>query len=213
MLVLEPSRAPRGIVLFGPGAGGEPSRYAGLLDGFVDAGFVVLAPTHERFDPRTVTTQQLQERVVGLKNALSDYGDTQLPVVAAGHSVGGWAALCLAGGQPWTQDGQEIAVTTEERVSRLVLYAPTVGWFRAPEALAKVRQPIIVHAGASDTITPPTTAELLRTAPAPVSIRVHNNVGHYDFMTELPPGVAPTSGLDRQAFLSELIESVVTDEA
>jgi alpha-beta hydrolase superfamily lysophospholipase len=212
MLVLEPPKARRGIVLFGPGAGGQPGRYEELLDGFVDAGFVVLAPTHERFDPRTVTTQQLQERVVGLKKMLSDYGDSHLPVIAAGHSVGGWAALCLAGARPWTQDGQEIAVTTEERASRLVLYAPTVGWFRAPEALAKVRQPIIVHAGANDTITPPATAELLRAAPAPVSIRIHKNVGHYDFMTELPPAVAPTTGLDRQAFLGELIESVVADE-
>lgn len=213
MFVLEPSQEPRGIVLFGPGAGGEPRRYRGLLDGFLDAGFVVLAPRHERFDPRTVTTQQLQERVVGLKTMLSDYGDDHLPVVAAGHSVGGWAALCLAGGQPWTRDGQAIAVTTEERVSRLVLYAPTVGWFRAPDALAQVHQPIIVHSGANDAITPAATAELLRTAPASVSFRVHENVGHYDFMTELPPGIAPTTGLDHRVFLSELVESAASDLA
>ena len=211
MFILEPPEAPRGIVLFGPGAGGEPRRYRALLDGFVSVGFVVLAPTHERFDPRTVTTQQLQERVVRLKAALSHYSGDHLPVVAAGHSVGGWAALCLAGAQPWTRDGQPIAVPSEARVSRLVLYAPTVGWFRAPDALAQVHQPIIVHAGTSDTITPPASAELLRTAPASVSIRVHDNVGHYDFMSDLPPGIASTAGLDHGAFLRDLAESSSSD--
>ncbi len=78
MFILEPPEAPCGIVLFGPGAGGEPRRYIGLLKGFVDAGFVVLAPTHERFDPRTVTTRQLQERVAGLKAVLSDYSGDNL---------------------------------------------------------------------------------------------------------------------------------------
>ena len=102
---------------------------------------------------------------------------------------------------------------TEERVSRLVLYAPTVGWFKAPDALENVHQPITVHVGARDTVTPPATAELLRAAPAVVSIRVHNNVGHFDFMTELPPAIAPTAGLDHGAFLRELTASAASDLA
>lgn len=73
VLTLEPLGAPRGIVLFGAGAGGDPRRYRDLLDGFVDAGHVVLAPTNERFDPRTVTTEQLQGRVESLISALADY--------------------------------------------------------------------------------------------------------------------------------------------
>ncbi|TFC16888.1 hypothetical protein [Cryobacterium glucosi] len=204
MFILEPAKTPDGIVVFGPGAGGEPRRYRTLLDSFVGAGFVVIAPTDQRFDPRSVTTEQLQSRVSSLKAALSDYGNDHLQVIAAGHSVGGWAALCLAGGQPWTRDGQLIAVPTEERVSRLVLFAPTLGWFQAPGALARVHTPIIVHAGTRDTVTPAATAELLGAAPAMVNIRVHENVGHFDFMTELPPTVAPTVGLDHDAFLREL---------
>lgn len=155
--------------------------------------------------------EQLQGRVSSLKAALSDFSDDLLPVIAAGHSVGGRAALCLAGGQPWTRDGRAIAVPTEERVSQLVLFAPSLGWFQPPGALARVYTPITVHAGVSDTITPAVTAELLRAAPATVNIRIHENVGHYDFMTELPPTVAPTVGLDQDAFLRELADYTSAD--
>ncbi|WP_213816718.1 hypothetical protein [Glaciihabitans sp. dw_435] len=211
MVILQPLTAPRGIVVFGSGAGGRPERYRDLLDGFAGAGFTVIAPPGERFDPRSVTTEQLQARVSVMKTALSDYGHEHLPVVAAGHSVGGWAALSLAGAQPWTRDGQPIEVATEDRVSRLILFAPTLGWFQAPSALARVRTPMFVHAGTADVMTPAPSAELLRAAPVPLNVRVHENVGHYDFMTELPPSMQPTPGLDHAAFLRELVGNSASD--
>lgn len=159
MLVLE-TESPRGIVLFGSGAGGDPRRYRTLLEAFTTNGFTVFAPTNERFDPRTVTTDQLHERVQTLKDVLPEYTHGDLPVIAVGHSVGGWAALCLAGAQPWDRDGHPLAVPVEERVTRLVLLAPTVGWFRAPGALAEVRVPVSVFAGAKDSVTPSATTEL-----------------------------------------------------
>ncbi len=207
MLVLEPESS-RGIVLFGSGAGGDPRRYRTLLDALKTNGFTVLAPTNERFDPRTVTTDQMRDRVQTLKDALSEYTHGDLPVIAAGHSVGGWAALCLAGAQPWDRDGQPLAVPVEERVTRLVLLAPTVGWFRAPGALAEVRVPVGVFAGAKDSVTPSATTELLRAAPAPMDVHVYENAGHYDFMTELPPGMTPTPGLDHAVFLHELASKI-----
>lgn len=168
---------------------------------------------NERFDPRVVTTEQLQSRVESLVSALADYHDADLPVVASGHSVGGWAALCLAGAQPWGRDGQPIPVPAVQRVTRLVLFAPPVGWFQAPGALRRVDVPIVVHAGENDVVTPADTAALLRTAPGTVSIRVHENVGHYDFMTELPPNMTPTSGQDHAVFLRELRRLAGTDTA
>lgn len=207
MLILE-ADAPRGVVLFGSGAGGDPRRYSTLLDALSRTGFTVLAPTNERFDPRTVTTEQLLERVHSLTSALSEYDHIDLPVVAAGHSVGGWAVLCLAGAQPWDHAGQPIPVPAEERVTRLALLAPTLGWFQAPGALAEVRVPIDVFAGAKDSITPASTAEILRSAPATVEIHVYQNAGHFDFMTDLPPGIGPTSGLDHARFLHELTSQV-----
>ncbi len=161
MLILE-AGDPHGIVLFGSGAGGDPRRYSTLLDTLARGGFTVLAPVNERFDPRVVTTEQLRERVQSLISALSECDNTDLPVVAVGHSVDGWAALCLAGAQPWDRDGSPIPVADEKRVTRLILLAPTVGWFEAPGAPARVRVPMSVFAGAMDLITPPATAEILR---------------------------------------------------
>jgi alpha-beta hydrolase superfamily lysophospholipase len=200
---------PLGIVLFGAGAGGDPRRYSALLDAFAAAGFVVIAPPGERFSPQTVTTTQLQARVDDLRNALADNPDCDLPVSVVGHSVGGWAALCLAGAHPWGRDGKPISVNNEPRVTRLVLFAPTVGWFQAPAALNDVTAPITVHVGAADIITPPATAEVLRTSPAATSITVHPDVGHYDFMSVLPPTIKPTPGLDHHAFLGKLAASTV----
>ena len=122
-------------------------------------------------------------------------------MVAAGHSVGGWAALCLAGAQPWDRTGRPIPVPAEESVTRLILLAPTVGWFQAPGALAEVEVPISVFAGAKDSITAASTAELLRSAPATVDIHVYENAGHFDFMTDLPPTMTPTPGLDHAGLI------------
>ena len=199
-------RAP--TVLFAPGAGGDPARYSVLIDAIRDAGFYVVAPQSERFDPRTVSTAQLQARVDELHHALATEGDIESVVSVVGHSVGAWAALCLAGAQPWGKDGQPITVEANVRVTRLVLLAPTVGWFAAPGALDHVQVPMHVHVGAADTVTPPGTAALLRSAPAEVVISEYSNVGHYDFMSTLPPHISPTPDLDHAGFLHELAHTI-----
>ncbi|TIH33899.1 hypothetical protein D4765_13650 [Subtercola vilae] len=89
------------------------------------------------------------------------------------------------------------------------MFAPSVGWFQAPAALDDITAPITVHVGAADIITPPATAEILRTSPAVTSITVHPNVGHYDFMSVLPPMMKPTPGLDHQTSLDKLAASTV----
>jgi hypothetical protein len=65
--------------------------------------------------------------------------------------------------------------------------------------------------GALDTITPAATAEDLRAASVPMTIAIHENVGHHDFMTDLPPRIDPTPGLDREAFLRELSAEIVEE--
>jgi pimeloyl-ACP methyl ester carboxylesterase len=202
--------APRGILLFGPGAGGDPARYRHLLDAASSAGYIVAAPVHERFDGRYVTDDQMRERAVGLKAALDQTERPDLPVVAAGHSAGAWAALCLAGGVPWGRDGRPLQVPTEPRVTRLVMLAPTLGWFQAPGALDQLTVPTVALVGSADVVTPPAGAEFLRVAPADVDVRTYDGVGHFDFMSQLPPGIEPTAGLDHDAFLTQLAADFTT---
>ena len=73
-MILTPAGKPRGIVLFAPGAGGDPARYEALTSAAMNAGFIVAAPAHERFDVRTVTDEQVRERVIGLVEALREVG-------------------------------------------------------------------------------------------------------------------------------------------
>ncbi|MBF4461209.1 MULTISPECIES: alpha/beta fold hydrolase [unclassified Rathayibacter] len=208
-MIVTPPGAARGIVLFGPGAGGDPARYDVLLTAAAAAGFIVTAPTHERFDNRTVTNEQMQQRAVGLAESLREIDRQDLPVVAAGHSVGGWAALCLAGAQPWGRHRHPIPVPVESRVVKVVALAPTVGWFQAPGALDTLRVPVIVLAGAADAVTPSTTAEILRAAPAEVRVHTYEGAGHLDFLSALPPSVTPTPGLDHKAFITSLAADFV----
>lgn len=208
-MIVNPPGTARGIVLFGPGAGGDPARYETLLAAAADAGFIVIAPIHERFDGRTVTDEQMRQRAVGLADSLREIDRQDLRVIAAGHSAGGWAALCLAGAQPWGRDRRPIPVPVEPRVAKVVALAPTVGWFQAPAALDNLRVPVIVLAGAADTVTPPKTAEILRAAPAEVSVHTYDGVGHLDFLSALPPTVTPTPGLDHAAFIESLAADFV----
>ncbi|MET0819400.1 MAG: hypothetical protein ABWY58_00420 [Aeromicrobium sp.] len=208
-MIVRPPGTARGIVLFGPGAGGDPARYVALIDAAAAAGFVVAAPIHERFDARVVTDEQMRQRAVGLAGSLREIDRDDLPVIAAGHSVGGWAALCLAGAQPWSRDRQPITVPVEPRVARVVVLAPTLGWFQAPAALDDLRVPVVVLTGAVDTVTPPTTAEILRAAPADVRVHTYAGVGHLDFLSARPPSVAPTPGLDHESFIESLAADFV----
>lgn len=208
-MILLPLSEPRGIVLFAPGAGGDPTRYEALTRAAQDAGFLVAAPAHQRFDARAVTDEQARERAIGLAEVLENVDRPDLPVIATGHSVGGWAALCLAGAQPWSRDGRPLPVPVASRVSRVVALAPPLGWFRAPGALDHLTIPVTVMMGASDVVTPPETADILRAAAARVTVRTYEGVGHLDFLSTPPPTLAPTPGLDHPAFLASLAQDFV----
>ncbi|WP_068163093.1 alpha/beta hydrolase family protein [Rhodococcus phenolicus] len=210
VLVLGPEN-PRSTVLFAAGSGGDPSRYRTVLEALSDAGHRVLAPHHPRFTPHSASTAELLERPRSLQDALAQHGgdDGDLPVFAVGHSIGGWAALCLAGAVPRDRGGRTLTVPTEPRVSRLVLFAPPLGWFHGPGALDAVSVPVTVFMGERDEITPPATIEILRRGCGQVDARVFARAGHFDFMDMLPPGVEPDPMLDHTVFLRELGTSTV----
>ncbi len=121
-----------------------------------------------------------------------------------GHSIGGWACLCLAGATPWGRDGKPLDVPREPRVGRLVLYAPAAGWFAAPGALDGVTAPMLVYAGERDTVTPVEQAIRLTSASTEVDLRVVPGAGHFSFMHTPPPGTVEDEGFDRAQFLTDL---------
>lgn len=163
-LTLGPPKHER-VVLFATGAGGDPERYRPLLEHLAADDCQVIAPHFERFAAREATTAELLARPAGLIEALQRWASEDADVVVVGHSIGGWAGLCLAGATPWGRDGRPLDVPREPRVGRLVLYAPATGWFAAPGALDAVTAPMLVFAGEMDTVTPVEQAVRLKSAP------------------------------------------------
>ncbi|WP_052685110.1 alpha/beta hydrolase family protein [Lentzea aerocolonigenes] len=194
------------VVLFAVGGGGDPERHRPLLDALADQGLQVIAPRFDRLLPQAAT-EELLVRPRGLLEALD--GTEGSEVVVIGHSIGAWAALCLAGAVPWGRDRRPIEVPRSDRISRLVLLAPAAGWFGAPGALDAVDVPMLVFAGTADTVTPMAQAELLRSAAGPVDLRVVPGAGHFSFLHTLPPGVAEDPAFDRAKFLAEMVEEIV----
>ncbi|MCM3923245.1 hypothetical protein ND748_16445 [Frankia sp. AiPs1] len=209
ILTLGPSR-PERVVLFAVGGGGDPQRHRPLLDHLAGHGCQVIAPRFERMVGQSPNRAQLLARPVGLVEALRQSAAGDAAVVAVGHSIGGWAALCLAGATPWERDGTPLDVPREPRVSRLALYAPATGWFAAPGALAAVTAPMLVYAAELDTVTPVDQAIRLKSAPADVELRVVPNAGHFSFMNSPPPDLADDgAGFDRDRFLRDLAQATL----
>lgn len=194
----------RRVVLFAAGAGGDPERHRPLLKYLAAHGSQVIAPYFERLSPAEVPTAELLARPLGLVAALREHAAPDLPVAVVGHSIGGWAALCLAGAIPWARDGTPMDVPREPRVSRLALYAPAAGWFAAPGALDAVTAPTLVYAGELDPITPVEQIRHLEKAPTRVDVTVVPGAGHFSFMNMPPPGATEDPAFDRNRFLVQL---------
>jgi len=208
VLTLCPTR-PERVVLFAPGAGGDPERHLPLLEYLAVGGCEVVAPYFERLSGPEANQDELLARPNGLIEALQERSSSDVPVVAVGHSIGGWAILCLAGGKPVGRNGHRIDVPREPRLSRLVLMAPAADWFTAPGALSDVSAPMLVYAAELDTVTPAEEVELLKNAPVPVDLRVIPKAGHFSFMHALPPGVVENSEFDRDAALARIADETL----
>ncbi len=226
------------LVLVSHGTGSSGLLHRQLAQALVRAGYVVALPEHPHNnrddDSWANTPQNLLARPRHLQLALDQLqADTQLrpvlrPGVVAliGHSLGGYSALALAGGQPVAltaagSDQRAIPVpAADERVKALVLLAPAVPWYAPPGALARVRVPILLLAGEKDEHTPPQQVELVvKGVPSAtqVTFRVIANAGHFSFLTPFPPhrttpAFAPSQdppGFDRQQFQQVLARQVV----
>jgi predicted dienelactone hydrolase len=132
-----------------------------------------------------------------------------------GHSLGGYTALAVAGGQPWTRKGQKVEVESDRRVRALVLLAPATGWFMPEDSLRNVTTPILMLGAEHDPFTPRWQGELvLDRIPdrSQITYRIIENAGHFSFLSpfpaamrnaDFPPSVDP-EGFDREKFHEKL---------
>jgi predicted dienelactone hydrolase len=130
-------------------------------------------------------------------------------VAVMGHSMGGYAALAVAGGIPWSKNGERVEVTPDPRVRALVLLAPGTAFFYPEDSLRDVTVPILLLTAEHDPVTPRWQAELLLDRVPDrdqVTWKESENAGHFSFLSPFPPhmrnpGFLPSTdpaGFDRE---------------
>jgi predicted dienelactone hydrolase len=141
-------------------------------------------------------------------------------VAILGHSMGGYAALAVAGGIPWTKEGKRVEVEPDPRVRALVLMAPGTAFYFPPDSLRDVTVPILMLTAEHDPVTPRWQAELLLDR-VPDRSRVTwkeiENAGHFSFLSPFPPrmrnpGFLPSTdpeGFDRERLHERLPREIL----
>lgn len=219
------------IAVISHGSGGTHILYRTIAMHLAKNGYVVAVPEHpgnNRLDNSLYgTVDNLVNRprhvrlVIDALIADAELGTAVEKDKAAviGHSMGGYTALAVAGGTPWSKEGKPVAVETDARVRAIVLLAPATAWYQPENALQRVKVPILMITGEHDDVTPQWHADLvLDRVPerGSVHFRVVENAGHFSFLSPFPPklkagGFAPTldpEGFDREAFHEELPEEI-----
>ena len=219
------------VVVISHGSGGTHILYRTIAMHLAAHGYVVAVPEHpgnNRLDNSLYgTVDNLMNRPRHIRLVLDAIaadatlgGVTNIDQAAViGHSMGGYTALAVVGGKPWSKEGQPVEVETDARVRVIVLLAPATAWYQPPETLQDVAVPILMITGELDDITPQWHADLvLKRVPdrAQVEHRVVEKAGHYSFLSPFPPklaagGFPPTQdpeGFDRVAFHEALPEEI-----
>jgi predicted dienelactone hydrolase len=220
------------LAVISHGSGGSHLLYRTLAAHLAKNGYIVVLPEHpgdnrthrELFDTIANAVNRPRHLTLSMDAVYTDaaFKNSLLADNAAviGHSMGGYTALALAGGTPWSKDRQKIEVTADGRVKALVLMAPVAGWFLAEGSLRSVTVPILLLAAEHDTLTPPWNGEVVLAGvpdPAQVTYRMIPNAGHFSFLSpfsppmkraDFPPSMDP-EGFDRQQYHLQLNSEVL----
>jgi len=215
------------LVAISHGTGGSHLLYRSLATHLAQNGYVValiehpgnnrndnaLAGSDENLLNRPRHVRLALDAVAGATALAGSVDGGQAAVI--GHSLGGYTALALAGGIPWTQSGRRLEGCPDARIRALVLLAPATAWYGHPDSLKQVSVPILMLSAEHDAYTPGWHADIVRNGVperARVSSRVVAKAGHFSFLSPFPPALRnPTflpstdpEGFDREAFHAQL---------
>ncbi|MEN9866865.1 MAG: hypothetical protein RL748_2455, partial [Pseudomonadota bacterium] len=149
---IAPGRFP--LILISHGSGGSHLLYRSIAIHLARQGYIVALPEHpgnnrndnsleNSNDNLALRPYHLGLTIAAVADALGASVNTDR-IGVVGHSMGGYTALALAGGQPRSPAGEVIAVQADSRVKAMVLLAPATPWYHHADALRQVSQPILL---------------------------------------------------------------------
>jgi len=221
------------LIAISHGSGGSHLLYRTYSTYLAERGFVVIMPEHPGNNRNNNSLAETETNFLNRPRHVKLTLDfiRRHPAFSAqidgnrigmiGHSMGGYTALALAGGIPWSREGKMLSVAKEPDLKGLVLMAPGTGCFNAPGALDELKAAVLMYSAEQDPYTPAYNAEIvLNRVPAAtrVTAKTIPNSGHFSFLAPFPeamqkPGFLPATdspGFDRQAIHRELQQEIYT---
>ncbi len=219
------------VVIISHGSGGNRLGYLTIAQALAEAGYIVMMPEHfgnnrdDNFLDGKTRNLELRPRHISL--CIDDIATNELltgavlsdQVAVIGHSIGGYTALAVAGGQVWNAARRQVPTQPDARVRGLVLMAPATAWFMPKDALADVTLPMLIYQADQDPFTPSEhVARVLDQVPDQTKIahQIVENAGHFSFLSPFPqdmisPDFLPSQDpeeFDRVAFHQRLAVEV-----
>ena len=220
------------LIVISHGGGGSHLVYRTISTHLAKHGYIVTMPEHPGNNRHNNELEDTFENLVNRPRHASLAIDavTAHPqfkayirphcVAAIGHSMGGYTALAMAGGTPWSKDRQRVDVAQDPRIQALVLLAPATAFYIPKNSLHQVTAPILLLAAEHDSMTPRWQTDLvLNRVPdrAKIIYKIIENAGHFSFLSPFPsqmknanfrPSTDPL-GFDRDKFHKRLPQEIL----
>lgn len=211
------------LVVVSHGSGGSHLLYRTICTHLAKNGYVVAMLEHPGNNRNNNELEGTHDNLVNRPRHLRLTIDAVLSDVALmhsvqpetvaiiGHSMGGYTALAVGGGEPWSEERRKVEVVADPRVRALILLAPATPWYLPEGSLDNVKLPILMLIAEHDFYTPRWHADIVLNGVPDrnqVTFRIVDNAGHFSFLSPFPPAMnspdflpsTDPDGFDRDAF-------------